>query len=166
MRDVRMVIHVVARQIGEAAGGDAHAVEAVLVEPVRGGLEGKMRHFCHHGPLGPSMRDAVARDLVELAMQRDRIRRCQRTINGALRRYQADGADAGGGVTKPKPDLPREGRDRGLAAGAGHRRDRCRLLSKKSGGGERERAARIRRGDQRHATIAEQCMVAGYGNGA
>ena len=35
MRDVRMVIHVVARQVGETAGGDAHAVEPILIEPVR-----------------------------------------------------------------------------------------------------------------------------------
>lgn len=35
MRDVGMVIHVVARQIGKTAGGDANAVEPVLVEPMR-----------------------------------------------------------------------------------------------------------------------------------
>jgi hypothetical protein len=35
MRNIGMVIHVVARQIGEAAGVDAHAVEPVLVESVR-----------------------------------------------------------------------------------------------------------------------------------
>ena len=82
MRDVGMIIHVVARQVGEGAGGDAHAVEAVLIEAVRGGFEGKMR-------------DALAGDLVELTMQRDRIRRGQRSVDGALRRHQSDGADAG-----------------------------------------------------------------------
>ena len=35
MRGVRMIIHVVAREIGEAAGADADAVEPVLVEAVR-----------------------------------------------------------------------------------------------------------------------------------
>ena len=35
MRDVRMIIHVIARQVGEAAGVDAHAVEPELIEPVR-----------------------------------------------------------------------------------------------------------------------------------
>ena len=35
MRDVGMVIHVVARQIGKAAGADAHAVEPILIEAVR-----------------------------------------------------------------------------------------------------------------------------------
>ena len=35
VRDVRMIIHMVARQIRKSAGRDAHAVEAILVEPVR-----------------------------------------------------------------------------------------------------------------------------------
>ena len=39
----RMIIEMVARQIGEGAGGDAHAVEPVLVEPVRGGFQRQMR---------------------------------------------------------------------------------------------------------------------------
>ena len=117
MRDIRMIIHVVARQIGKTAGSDAHAVEPELVEPVRGSLEREMR-------------DAVACDLVELAMQRDRIGRGQRAIDGALRRHQSDGADAGGSVSQPLPDLAREGGNRGLAAGAGHRRDRRRLARK------------------------------------
>ena len=32
---IRMVIHVIARQIGEAAGSDAHAVQPILIEAVR-----------------------------------------------------------------------------------------------------------------------------------
>src|ERR1700739_571429 len=59
MCDVRMIIHVVAGEIGEAAGGDAHAVEPILIKSVRGSFEREMR-------------DAVARDFVELAMQRYR----------------------------------------------------------------------------------------------
>src|SRR5437660_3921913 len=35
MRNIRMIIHVVAREVGEAAGRDAHAVEAILIESVR-----------------------------------------------------------------------------------------------------------------------------------
>ncbi len=35
MRDIGMVIHVVARQIGKTAGADAHAIQPILVEPVR-----------------------------------------------------------------------------------------------------------------------------------
>ena len=72
MRDVGMIIHVVARKIGEAAGCDAHAVEPELVEPVRRGLEGEMRH-------------AIISDLVELPVQRDRVRRRQRAVDRALR---------------------------------------------------------------------------------
>ena len=75
------------------------------------------------------MRDAVAGDFVELPMQRNRIRRRQRAVDGALRRHQPDGADAGGSVTEPLPDLPREGGDRGLAAGAGDGRDGLRAAA-------------------------------------
>ena len=35
MRDVRMVIHVVARQIGEGARTDTHTIKPILIEPVR-----------------------------------------------------------------------------------------------------------------------------------
>ena len=50
--DGLMIIEVIARQIGEGAGGDAHAVEPVLVEPMRGGFQREMR-------------DALAREAVE-----------------------------------------------------------------------------------------------------
>ena len=64
MGHIRMVIHVIAREVRESAGIHPNAVEPVLIEPVRGGFKGQMG-------------DALARDLVELAMQRDRIRRRQ-----------------------------------------------------------------------------------------
>ncbi len=147
MRHVRMIIHVVAREIGETAGGDAHAVEPVLVEPVRGRLEGEMRH-------------AFAGDLVELPVQRDRIRRRQRAVDGALRRNQTDGADAGRGMPEPLPDLPRERGDRGLAAGAGDRRDGRGLPRIESRRGQRQRAARIWRDDKRNAASRRR-MLAG-----
>ena len=35
MRDIRMIIHVVAREIGEGAGVDAHTVEPELIEAMR-----------------------------------------------------------------------------------------------------------------------------------
>ena len=95
VRDGWMIIHVVARQIGETAGGDAHAVEPELIEPVRGRFEGQMR-------------DAVGGNFVELLVKRDRIRRRQRAIDRAPGRYQADGADAGGSMPEPFPDLARE----------------------------------------------------------
>ena len=78
------------------------------------------------------MGDAVISDLVELPMQRDRIRRRQRAVDGALRRHQPDGADAGGGMAEPLPDLARERGDRGLAAGAGDGGDRLRVAADKN----------------------------------
>ena len=41
--DGLMIIEMIAREIREGAGGDAHAVEPVLVEAVRGGFEREMR---------------------------------------------------------------------------------------------------------------------------
>ena len=61
---------------------------------------------------------------VERAVQLDRIGRGQRAVDLARRRHQADGADAGGLLAERRPDLAGEGGDRGLAAGAGDRRDR------------------------------------------
>ena len=81
--DGRMIIEMVARQIGEGAGGNAHAVEPVLVEAVRGRFEREMR-------------DAFAGQCIERAMQLDRIGRRQRAVGFALGRDHADGADAGG----------------------------------------------------------------------
>ena len=60
VRHIRMVIHVVARQVGEAARDDTHTVQPILIEPVRGRLKGEMR-------------DAFGGDFVELPMQRDQI---------------------------------------------------------------------------------------------
>ncbi len=39
----RVIVHVIARQIGEAADRHTHAVDAMLVEAVRGGLHREMR---------------------------------------------------------------------------------------------------------------------------
>ena len=69
--DGRVIIEMVARQIGEGAGGDAHAVEPVLVEAVRGGFQRQMG-------------DALAGKLVERAVQFDRIGRGQRAVGLAL----------------------------------------------------------------------------------
>ena len=37
-----MIVHVIAREVGEAAGADPHAVQPVLVEPMRRRLERQM----------------------------------------------------------------------------------------------------------------------------
>src|SRR4051794_28011877 len=107
------------------------------------------------------MGDAVARDLVELAMQRDRVGRGQRAVDRALWRNQTDGADAGGRMSELLPYLAREGCDRSLAAGAGHRCNGLWLLRIKPRRGQRHRAARIGRDDDRHAAFAGWCLFAG-----
>ena len=116
----------IAAQIGEAAGRDANAVEPVLVEAMR-------RRFDRQ------MGDALAGQLRQRAVQVDRIGRGQRAVDLALPRHHADGADAGGLVAERSPDLPGEGRDRGLAAGAGHRGDHLRLARINSRGQKRQR---------------------------
>ena len=126
----RVVVHVVARQVGEATDRHAHAVDAVLIEPVRGGFHREMR-------------DAVFRQPVERASELDRIGRRERAVDLLFRRHQPDGADARRLVAQRLPDLPREGRNRRLAAGAGHRRDRLRLPRMEPRRHKRERAAHI-----------------------
>src|SRR6185437_14350573 len=131
MSDIGMVVHMVAREIGETARRHAHAVEAILVEPMRRSFESKMA-------------DAFTGDLVKLAMQRDRIWRGERAVDSALRRNQPDRSDARRGMAEPLPDLPCKRRDRGLAAGAGDGGDCGRLAGKDLRRGKRQRVARIR----------------------
>ena len=104
----------IAREIGETARRQPHPIEAELVEPMRGGLHRKMG-------------DLVLRELVQHAMQCHRIGCRQRAIGGAIRPDDAGGAKRRGTMAERGPDLPHEGGDRCLAAGAGHRDDRCRL---------------------------------------
>ncbi len=124
--DARMIIEMIAAQIGEAARRDTHAVEPMLVEAVRRRLDREMS-------------DAFARQFRQRAVQVDRIGRGQRAIDFALAGHDADGADAGGLVSERRPYLPGEGRDRGLAAGAGHRCDHLRLAWINFRSQERER---------------------------
>ena len=63
-----MIVEMIAAEVGEAAGRDAHAVEPMLVEPVRGGLDREMR-------------DAFAGELIQRAVQRDRIGRGERAVD-------------------------------------------------------------------------------------
>src|ERR1700724_1113980 len=100
----------VAADIGEARDADTQAVEAVLVEPMRGSLKRQMG-------------DPLRGNAVDDAMEFDRIRRRQRAVDLAGRCDHPDGADAGGGMAERRPYLAREGRDRSLAAGAGDGRD-------------------------------------------
>src|SRR5262249_13397952 len=92
----RVIVEMVAAEIGETAGRHAHAIEATLIEPVRGGFDGEMRH-------------AFARELIERAVERDRVRRGERAIDFALRRHEPDRADAGGRMAE-RPAADQSGR--------------------------------------------------------
>ena len=118
----------------------------MLVEPVRRRLHREMR-------------DALARQFVERAVQRHRIGRRQRAIDLALRRHHADGADARGLVAERIPDLPGERRDRSLAAGAGDRGDHLRLARIEPRRGQRQRAARVLDLHERRA-CGQRCRLA------
>ena len=138
----RMIVEMIAADIGEGAGGDAHAVEPKLIEAVRGRLQHQMR-------------DVVAGEFVERAMQRDRIGRGQRAVDLAPGRHQPDGADAGRRLAGRFPDLARERRDRGLAAGAGDGRDGVGLVLEEARGGDaRARGAHCRRARRRRRRAA------------
>ena len=149
VRDVGVIIHVVARQIGKSAGADPQPVEPVLIKAVRGCFQREMA-------------DALAGDFIDGTMQRDRIGRGQRAIDGALRRHQTDGADAGRCQPLPLPDLPRERRNRGLAGSAGDRGNGGRLARIKPGRGQRQRAARIGDAQQRHPGFIGRQMIASH----
>ncbi len=64
----RMIVEMIAAEIGERAGRDPHAIEPALVEAVRRGFHRQMRH-------------ALARQFVERAMQRHRIGRGERAVD-------------------------------------------------------------------------------------
>ncbi len=151
--DGRVIVHVVSAEIGERRDPHAHAVEAMLIETVRGGLQRQMR-------------DALARDVVERPVQRDRIGRRQRPVDGARRTHQTDRPDAGRGMAEPCPYLARESRDRRLAAGAGHGRDHSGLRGMETGGRERQRPPRIGDADNAGAGMGGSLHVADDGRRA
>ena len=128
--DRGMIVEMVAAEIGKCTGRHSQAVETILVEPVRGGLDGKMGH-------------ALPGKLAQGLVQGDRIGRGQRAIDFALRRDEPDRADAGRRNALLRPDLAREGRDRSFPARAGDSRDHLRRAGKKLRRCKRERPAHI-----------------------
>ena len=124
--DRRVIVHVVAAEIGERAGRKPHAVEPALVEP--------MARRLHRG-----VRDAFVGEFREQAMQRDRIGRGQRAIFVAAGSDDAGRADAGRRLAVLLPDLPDEGRDRRLAAGAGDGDHRAGLPAEEARRRQRQR---------------------------
>ena len=132
-----VVVVVVARQVRERRRLELQPVEPALVEAVARRLEAE--------PV-----DALARELGERAVQLDRVGGGERRGRRAALGLDAEGADRGGLAAEPGPELADEARRRGLAAGPRHGRDVPRLRPEEPGGGERQRAARVRGGQHRH----------------
>ena len=87
---------------------------------------------------------------LEQAVQRDRIGRRQRAVFVAAGRDDAGRADAGRRLAVLLPDLPDEGSDRRLAAGAGDGDHRVGLLAEEARRRQRQRQPRIGDFDHRH----------------
>ena len=128
--DRRVIVHVVAGQIGESAGGEPHAIEPLLVEAMRGGFDrevgdalsrqaGREARAARSGPAWSAIHKRVSgRDTTPMV--------------------PIEAASAPG-----LPDLANEGGDRSLSAGAGHRDDRFRLARIEARGGVSERSAGV-----------------------
>ena len=140
-----MIVEMVAREIGEAAGRDAHAVEPVLVEAVRGGFQRQMGHA-----LARQLRRACDAARPDRASSASRRPRASASTTPTVPMLAAC-------VAERCPDLPREGRDRGLAAGAGDGGDRRGLARIESA----RRRARARGARCRPATKATSAAGAG-----
>ncbi len=138
--DHRMVVHVIAAEIGEGRRLQAHAVEAMLVEPVARRLQ-------------RGMGDAVEDEVVQRRMQLDRIGRGQAAIDRAMRADDTDRSDRGGGMAGGGEDLPGENGDGGLAGRAGHRDELFRLQRIEARGKKGERRARLLGPEHWHAGI-------------
>jgi hypothetical protein len=102
-----VIVEMVAAQIGEGRSLQPDAVEPVLIEPVRGSLEGEVR-------------DALGCQLPQGPMQGDGIGRGETAVDAAVGLDETDGAERGGLAAEVGEDLAREVGDRGLAAGAGN----------------------------------------------
>ncbi len=79
--EARMIIQMIARDVGEGGRGNLDAVEPELVEPVARGFEREML-------------DALVLQSGELGMQRDRIRRRVRKLHVAGGGIDAERAEA------------------------------------------------------------------------
>jgi hypothetical protein len=133
----RVVVEVVAAEIAEGGGPQAHAVEPVLVEAVRGGLQGQMRN-------------ALGRQLRQRLVQGHRVGRGERPVYAAIRLDEAQRAQRGRCVAETGEDLPGEIGNRRLAAGACDGDDGGRLGRIEAGGHQGQCPARLRRGEHSH----------------
>ena len=123
--DGRMIVEMVAAEIGEGGRGQPHPVEAALVDPVRGGFHRQMR-------------DSVPGEVPERLVQGDGAGRRQRAVIGALCRHDADRAEARARMAGGLEELACELGDRAFPAGSGHSDDGAGLAWMEARGGEGE----------------------------
>ncbi len=133
----RVIVEMVARQVGEGRRGEREPVEAELVEAVARCLE-------------RDVIDAGARQRLQRAVERHRVGRRQAAGLGEIGADDAERAEARRAPAVALPDLAGEGRDRGLAVGAGDGGDGGGLGRVEARRHQREAAARVGVGDHPH----------------
>ncbi len=138
----RVIIHVVAGDVGEGSRRDLDAVQTILIEAMARRLERQML-------------DAVTFHLREQTMKLDRIRGRVLERKFARRRDDANGADACRALTQRCPNLAQENRDRGLALGAGDGGHRLRLRAIEFGSRAGETESGIFVSDETHAECGD-----------
>ncbi len=131
-----VIIEMVPRQVGEAGGGEPHALQPELVEPVRRGL--------HRRPLDPGRLERRQR-----LGEHDRVGGGEARPGREARCIQPERAEAGRASAAERPDLAQELDRAGLAVGAGDRDHRLGLRAGMGRGEMGEQPARLDRLDQR-----------------
>src|SRR5665811_2503622 len=124
----------IAREVGEGARRQHHAVEAALLQTMTGGFERQMG-------------DAIARKPRENGVKLDGLRRGVPQSLRAVWTDDTDRAEARGLKARFRPKLAQERRDRSLAVGAGDRDRRLGLRAKEACGAERKPPPRVRVGN-------------------
>ena len=127
--EVGVVVEMVAREIGEHARRDLHAVEAALVQAVAGRFQ---RHAVDAGFGQPR----------QVAVQLHGVGRRKRAVARASGGDKAERAETGRRQPEKAPQLPDEIHRRRLAAGAGNGGDVCRLGAEEPGRQPGEQPAR------------------------
>jgi hypothetical protein len=147
----RVIVHVVAAQIGKSRNAQGHPVKPALIEAVARGLHRRMGH-------------AFARQFGKQPVQRHWVGRRQRAVFGASGRRHAGCAQHGGLLSGTSPDLSQEGGDRGLSGCTGHRRHHTGLRSEEGSRHARQRLSGIL-GPQHRNTDIREFRVQGGDNG-
>jgi len=142
-----VIVEVILGEIEEGGGGEAHAVQAPLVNAVRGGFDGEVGD-AEIGELRQALSD-------HSGVRRGETRRRQLYLPG--RNPQRPHARRG--PPHRGENLPAEGRHRGLAVGASDRDDDLGLPAVESGGGQGIGAARIVSLNDRRADIVDRLAL-------